>query len=121
MFTTLKPVPRNIYLYGQIEDPADKRTRLYPTRFCRSCGQKMQIVGLTETDVKSHFISCSIDDSPLKVGAEDDIAGYLAAPASGNADYEFDGSDAPIQKIGWKITKTVNACAQAAKSRSPAR
>lgn len=93
VFTTLKGSPRHVYLDGQIEDPAEALTRLYPTRFCRSCGQEMHIVTLTETDGQSQFIARSIDDSPLKGDPDDDVAGYLTPMANGDADYEFDGSE----------------------------
>ncbi|MES2434126.1 MAG: DEAD/DEAH box helicase [Pseudomonadota bacterium] len=93
VFTTLKSTPRNVYLDGQIEDPADKTTRLYPTRFCRGCGQEMHIVTLTETDGEAQFIARSIDDSPLKGDPDDDVAGYLTPMANADADYAFDGSD----------------------------
>lgn len=93
VFTTLKGRPRHVYLDGQIEDPAEPRTRLYPTRFCRSCGQEMHIVTLTETAGQSQFIARSIDDSPLKGDPDDDVAGYLTPMANGDAEHEFDGKE----------------------------
>ena len=40
VYTTLRPAPRHVFLEGQLNDPTDPESRLYPTRFCRECGQE---------------------------------------------------------------------------------
>ena len=94
VFTTLKKPDRHVYLDGQINDPADPSARLYPTRFCRDCGQEFHLASLTEVGGVGTFIARGIDDSPIKGDPDDDVAGYLTPTGDGDADYMFDGSDA---------------------------
>ena len=90
VFTTLKPAPRNVYLEGQLNDPKDETVRLYPTRFCRNCGQEQHVVTLTSQEGAQVFLPRSIDDTPIKDGTKDDVAGYLT-PIAENSDYRFTG------------------------------
>ena len=64
VFTTLRNRPRHVYLEGQLEYPEQPGDRLYPTRFCRSCGQEFHVVSLTEKDGSAIFVPRSIDDTP---------------------------------------------------------
>jgi hypothetical protein len=52
VYTTLRAAPRNVSLEGQIMDPQDPEARLYPTRFCRTCGQEHHIVRAKARDVR---------------------------------------------------------------------
>lgn len=92
IYTTLKAAPRAVLLEGQLEDPNDPGTRLYPTRFCRQCGQEYHVVTKAEQDSGSVFIPRNIDDTPTESDEEVEVAGYLT-PTAGLTDdsYRFNG------------------------------
>lgn len=91
IFTTLTNKPRTVLFEGQLEDPNAPGNRLYPTRFCRNCGQEYHVVTKNDDDGQIKFLPRSIDDTPLESDDDDDVAGYLC-PASANApDFAFDG------------------------------
>lgn len=92
VYTTLRAAPRNVLLEGQTNDPADPQARLYPTRFCRSCGHEHHVVTLTHVGGEQVFIPRNIDDTPLVDDQEeDDTAGYLTPVGDGDEDYRFTG------------------------------
>ena len=91
VYTTLRPAPRNVSLEGQINDPADPEARLYPTRFCRSCGHEFHVVTLVEADGKQVFVPRDIDDTPLATDDGDNLAGYLTPVGDGDGEYKFTG------------------------------
>lgn len=90
VFTTLTNRPRRVLFEGQLEDPKTPGNRLYPTRFCRECGQEVHVVTKTDSPEGSLFLPRDIDDTPLDE-QEGDIAGYLVPTGLGDADYLFDG------------------------------
>ncbi len=90
-FTTLTDHPRTVLLDGQLEDPNNPGHRMYPTRFCRECGQEYHVVTKVERDGRTSFIPRNIDDTPIDDDEEEDIAGYLTPTGEGDADYRFSG------------------------------
>lgn len=90
VFTTLTAKPRRILLEGQLEDPAAPGNRLYPTRFCRNCGQEYHVVTKVEHDGELRFLPRSIDDIPLDT-EEDEVAGYLCAVNPDDTEFQFTG------------------------------
>ncbi|AJD50289.1 Helicase conserved C-terminal domain-containing protein [Thalassospira xiamenensis M-5 = DSM 17429] len=90
VFTTLTSQPRRILLEGQLEDPEAPGNRLYPTRFCRNCGQEYHVVTKIEDDGVLRFLPRSIDDTPLEP-EEDEVAGYLCPANPSDADFQFTG------------------------------
>lgn len=90
VFTTLTAKPRRILLEGQLEDPEAPGNRLYPTRFCRNCGQEYHVVTKVDDDGSVRFLPRSIDDTPLDT-EEDEVAGYLCPVTSDDADFMFTG------------------------------
>ncbi len=90
IFVTLTDAPRRILFEGQLEDPDAPGHRLYPTRFCRTCGQEVHVVTRVEEPGGNRFASRSIDDAPLK-DEEEDVAGYLVPTGDGDTDYAFTG------------------------------
>src|SRR5690625_274702 len=94
VYTTLKPPPRRVLLDGQLEDPKAPGVRLYPTRFCRECGQEYHVVTRTLQQERTVFLPRNIDETPLEDEEDLDQAGYLTPPAEGGGDseYRFDGS-----------------------------
>lgn len=66
VLTTFRPKPRRVLLEGQRNDPKDKDARLYPTRFCRECGQEYHVVVLTDDGQGTIAIPRDIDDTPPK-------------------------------------------------------
>ena len=92
VYTTLRPAPRNTYLEGQLNDPKAKADRLYPTRFCRQCGQEFHPVTLTEVEGQLTFLPRPIDEAPRDDATTGDEAGYLTPHAIlGDTDYQFTG------------------------------
>ncbi len=91
VFTTLRMKPRNISLEGQLNDPKDPDSRLYPTRFCRSCGQEYHVVTITERDGQSIVIPRDIDDTPLTDADGGDQPGYLTPVVENDGEFRFNG------------------------------
>lgn len=90
VFTTLTARPRRILLDGQLEDPEAPGNRLYPTRFCRNCGQEYHVVTKVDDDGRLRFLPRSIDDTPLDT-EDDEVAGYLCPVSPDDADFLFTG------------------------------
>ena len=91
VFTTLTGRPRTVLFEGQLEDPDSPGDRLYPTRFCRQCGQEYHVV--TKNDYEGHirFVPRNIDETPLEADDEDSVAGYLTPAPVNDPDFAFDG------------------------------
>ncbi len=121
VFTTLKKPDRRVYLDGQINDPADPAARLYPTRFCRDCGQEFHLASLTEVDGVGTFIARGADDSPIKGDADDDVAGYLTPTGDGDADYMFDGTDSSFPEEWQEDHKSGTRLKTSRKPQAPRR
>lgn len=91
IFTTLGKQPRPVFFEGQIEDPDSPGTKLYPTRFCRECGQEFHVVTKSEDEKGACFLARSIDETPIDQGNDGEVAGYLTPTGEGDADYAFTG------------------------------
>lgn len=91
VYTTLKTAPRNVYLEGQIRDPEDPEARLYPTYFCRQCGQEHHIVSLRSEDEGDVFVARRMDDIPILTPDSDEQGGYLCPALPADDDFEFTG------------------------------
>jgi hypothetical protein len=100
IYTTLTEQPRKVLFEGQLEDPDAPGHRLYPTRFCRECGNEVHVVTKTEDADGSHFLARDIDDTPLD-DQEGDIAGYLTPTGDGDPDYTFTG-DVETYPEDWR-------------------
>lgn len=76
---------RHVTMDGQAWDPKDTAARLYPTFFCRNCGQEHHPVLRVADDGAALFLPRGIDDTPpaLRAAREDvrqdagSTAGYL--------------------------------------------
>jgi Lhr-like helicase len=91
VFTTLTARPRRVLYEGQLEDPETPGHRLYPTRFCRSCGHEVHVVTRTVEGACIRFMPRGIDDTPIE-NPDGDTAGYLVpVAAEGDSEYRFDG------------------------------
>ena len=100
IFATLTGRPRNVLFEGQLEDPEAPGHRLYPTRFCRECGQEFHIVTRTDDNHGPRYIARTIDDTPLD-GEDVDIAGYLTPTGDEDLDYQFTG-DVETYPEDWR-------------------
>jgi hypothetical protein len=106
VYTTLRPAPRNTYLEGQIKDPQAPTDRLYPTRFCRQCGQEFHPVTLTEVEGQPTFLPRPIDEEPRDDATKGDEAGYLTPQATaGDTDYQYTGDPGTLPE-DWLDTGT---------------
>ena len=90
IFTTLTERPRRVLFEGQLEDPDAPGHRLYPTRFCRECGNEVHVVARTEDADGIRFLPRNIDDTPID-DQDGDVAGYLTPTGDGDPDYAFTG------------------------------
>ena len=95
LYTTLTPSPRRVVLEGQLYDPANDRHRLFPTRFCRQCGQEFHVVSLLADNEGRRVLPRNIDDEPPsdREALEHEEAGYLTPlPEADDKDFAFDGT-----------------------------
>jgi len=104
VYTTLRDAPRHVFFEGQLEDPTDRGTRLYPTRFCRNCGQEAHVVSKTEDEQGPIFIARDIDDVPREDADGGDTAGYLVPTGDEDSEYAFDG-DITTLPAEWREEK----------------
>jgi hypothetical protein len=91
VYTTLKAPPRKVLLEGQLEAPGEPGTRLYATRFCRTCGHEIHVVTLERRKDADVFVPRNIDDTPVDRDDDDDEAGYLTPCGDTDPEYRFDG------------------------------
>jgi len=93
VYSTLEPpVSRRVVLEGQVFHPDDESARLYPTFFCRECGQENHSVSIVDGKV----IARPIDEMPSdEIESDGTETGFLV-PAV-NEDFTFSGeiSDYP--------------------------
>lgn len=92
VLTTLKSKPRKVRLEGQLNDPDDPDARLYPTRFCRCCGQEYHVVAIKEGDEGRTIFPRDIDDTPARDTGDEQEPGYLTPYEEVSDDFVFDGS-----------------------------
>ncbi|QNL18860.1 DEAD/DEAH box helicase [Hyphobacterium sp. CCMP332] len=92
VYTTLNPSPRNVYLEGQVRDPRDPNARLYPTYFCRECGQEHHVVSLRSEGAGDVFVARRMDDIPIPNPDSDEQGGYLCPIRSSDEEFQFDGN-----------------------------
>lgn len=91
VLTTLRDRPRTVVFEGQKTDPKDPETRLYPTRFCRVCGQEYHIVTLSRRDEEMRALPRQIDETPIEDDEDADEAGYLTPCANEDLNFRFTG------------------------------
>jgi superfamily II DNA/RNA helicase len=93
LYSTLRePTRRRVTLDGQLFDPEERETRLYPTFFCRNCGQEHHPIVLNDQDGKRRAFSRPIDEPPLDNEDRAEQAGYLMPEPSADAEFTFDGT-----------------------------
>lgn len=100
IFTTLTAQPRHALFEGQLEDPKAPGHRLYPTRFCRECGQEFHVVMRTDDGEGTRYLARNVDDTPIE-NDEGDIAGYLTPTGDGDSEYAFTG-DVETYPEDWR-------------------
>jgi len=81
---------RTATLDGQQFDPSDPAARLFPTFFCRECGQEHHPVVLVEGPAGARIQPRSIDETPRQ-NPDEETAGYLMPVPSDDPDYFFQG------------------------------
>ncbi|MER8691909.1 DEAD/DEAH box helicase [Mesorhizobium opportunistum] len=92
VYATLRTDDRRVTLDGQRFDPEDKEARLYPTFFCRGCGQEFHSVTLADDEGVRRALPRSIDDTPVDDSDSEDEAGYFMPIPEGDADFSFSGA-----------------------------
>ena len=93
LYSTLRePGRRKVTLDGQLFDPDDEQARLYPTFFCRNCGQEHHPIVLTEQDGVRKALPRPIDEPPLDDEDKSEQAGYLMPEPLNDEEFSFDGT-----------------------------
>ena len=95
LYMTLRPEgQRDVTFSGQIFNPINEEERLYPTHFCRSCGQEFHPVTLRNYDGMEVFEKREIDDIPVDGDEDDEGAdwGFLM-PQPNDDEFTFSGKD----------------------------
>lgn len=95
LYMTLRPEDeRDVSFSGQLFNPNNEDERLYPTHFCRSCGQEFHPVTLRNYDGMEVFEKREIDDIPVDGDENDDGAdwGFLM-PQPNDDEFTFSGKD----------------------------
>ncbi len=82
---------RRVTLEGQRFDPNDPSSRLYPTFFCRTCGQEFHPVTLVRRENTHHLLPRPIDETPIENDGSEDQAGYLMPEPENDPEYSFTG------------------------------
>lgn len=100
VFTTLRPAPRSVVLDAQTHDPDDPASRLYPTRFCRDCGQEYHVVLFHETESGREALPRGIDETP--VPSDDQPAGYLTPWQEPCDGFRFDPENVETYPEEWR-------------------
>ena len=93
LYSTLRePHRRRVTLDGQLFDPEAKETRLYPTFFCRNCGQEHHPIVLSDQDGRRQALPRPIDEPPLDNEDRAEQAGYLMPEPLADTEFTFDGT-----------------------------
>lgn len=93
LYATLRePGRRKVTLDGQLFDPDDAQARLYPTFFCRNCGQEHHPIILVEQDGTRKALPRAIDEPPLDEEDQSEQAGYLMPEPMNDQEFSFDGT-----------------------------
>lgn len=93
IYTSLRPPgQRRVTLDGQRFDPRDPTARLYPTFFCRSCGQEYHPVTLTEEDGARRALPRPIDEPIIEDPDSGEEPGYLMPEPKDDSDFAFSGN-----------------------------
>jgi len=87
--TLRKSGERRVTLDGQKFDPQDRETRLYPTFFCRNCGQEHHPVVLTTEHGAHYVLPRDIDETPLDDPNTTERPGYLAPEPDKDDEFIF--------------------------------
>lgn len=96
LYATFRPEgQRDVTFSGQLFNPNNEDERLYPTHFCRNCGQEFHPVTLRNDRGRQYFEKREIDDLPVEADEEDEGAewGFLM-PEPADPDFAFSGNDA---------------------------
>jgi Lhr-like helicase len=92
VYATIKGAgKRRVTLEGQRFDPADPESRLYPTFFCRACGQEFHSVVLSDEKGVRTVLARPIDETPTDDEDSVDEAGYLMPEPENDPEYQFTG------------------------------
>lgn len=103
VFATLHPAgKRKITLDGQRFDPDRPDSRLYPTFFCRKCGQEFHPVTLVNQEESLFALPRSRDEAPLEDETSGQRAGYVFVAPKADEEFPFTGipDDYPEE---WRV------------------
>lgn len=103
IYSTLpsRAVPRTVTLDGQLFLPAYPEHRLFPTYFCRQCGQEFHPVYCDTGETPPAFQPRDIDDTPEDDDHNPILAGYLMPEPREDAEYNFKPADDATYPESW--------------------
>lgn len=99
--TLAAPAERRVLLDGQKYDPADGVARLYPTFFCRECGQEAHSVTV---EADGEVVPRAIDEVPAEVVDHHGVRQGFLVPAVG-PDFAFTGAIADYPEDWQEVTR----------------
>jgi hypothetical protein len=103
---------RRVTLDGQRFDPGDEEARLYPTFFCRNCGQEHHPVVITEEAGMRRVLPRDIDETPLDDPDSAEKPGYLMPEPENDEAYSFTGARKTIRRNGLRrLATAASGCA----------
>ena len=108
LYVTLRPEgQRHVTFSGQIFNPGNPDERLYPTHFCRNCGQEFHPVTLRNDQGNTYFEKREIDDIPVEADEDDEGAewGFLM-PEPADPAFGFAGKDHDYPESWLETTKS---------------
>ena len=106
LYTTLaEEGHRHVTFSGQIYNPASEKERLYPTHFCRSCGQEFHPVTLRQRKDGQLFEKREIEDVPSEEADDEQGTdwGFLM-PEPNNRDFTFEDRDTDYPALWVETT-----------------
>ncbi|MGM0561143.1 MAG: DEAD/DEAH box helicase [Pseudomonadota bacterium] len=93
---------------GQKFAPEQSESRLYPTHFCRSCGQEFHPVTLRSDQGRSYFEKREIDDVPVEDDEDEgeDVEWGFLMPEPKDHAFTFQGEDADYPETWLEETRS---------------
>ena len=93
VYATLRePGARRVTLDGQRFHPEDREARLYPTFFCRRCGQEHHPVTVIDEGGSQRVLPRPIDEIVIDESDGQEHAGYLMPEPGDDPEYAFTGA-----------------------------
>ena len=106
LYSTLHPEgQRHVTVSGQIFNPQNPEERLYPTHFCRNCGQEFHPVTLRHHLNHEYSEKREIDDIPDENDEDEEVDWGFLMPEPADPEFSFTGADSDYPEAWLEQTK----------------